>query len=242
MGYAILIKQVSAHDLAWDMPIDVEKLEKAIDMAEESVIEMVRQGKLDFAMKMVLGVLREALVPLVESVNKLATGLAELRERSRELFDSVVELKESTANLERSLRMESAQRRYEVMGLRGEMAHMSFRFTLERICAEYGLSFEPLPPDPYRVDGVVEGERIVALVEIAKMGSERDVEQLLEGARIYEREEGRRPDALVLYVYARKPPAELIELCGEHGIIVDSSPRRVARRLAELDRGLGERA
>ncbi|RLF07411.1 MAG: hypothetical protein DRJ69_07180, partial [Thermoprotei archaeon] len=62
-GHAIFIKQVSAHDLAWDMSIDVEKLEKAIDMAEESVIEMVRQGKLDFAMKMVLGVLREVLVP-----------------------------------------------------------------------------------------------------------------------------------------------------------------------------------
>ena len=176
---------------------------------------MVRRGMLEDAMRFALDNLKTALSPLVRS-------LAELRE--------------SVADLRHGLEIERAQRRDEIRGLRGEVAHLSFRFTLERICAEHGLSFEPLPPEPYRVYGLIEGERIVALVKIARTGSEHDVEQLVEGARIYEREEGRRPGALVLYVYARRPSEELIRLCEEHGIIVDSSPKRIARKLIEMDK------
>ena len=198
--------------------------------------------------------LRENIDRLAGKVDKLAESIADLRDVAArhdeaigeltknvaELTEDVRELRESVADLRRSLEIERTQRRDEIRGLRGEMAHLSFRFTLERICAEHGLSFEPLPPDPYRVDGLIEGKRIVALVEIARTGSERDVEQLVEGARIYEREEGRRPDALVLYIYARRPSEEFVRLCEEHGIIVDSSPRRIARKLAELDRRLAE--
>ena len=72
------------------MSVDAEKLEKAIAEAEGAAIEMVRQGKLDYAMKFVFGTLRECLAPLVESVR---------------------ELRDSTADLERSLREERALRR-----------------------------------------------------------------------------------------------------------------------------------
>ena len=232
---------------------------RALKEARETIAMMVERGDYGAAIEalaatvdkafsrlgeaLVLSVrgLRENIDRLAGEVDKLTEDVRELRESTASLERSVRELRESVADLRRSLEMERAQRRDEIGGLRGEMAHLSFRFTLERICAEHGLSFEPLPPDPYRVDGRIEGRHIVALVEIARTGSERDVEQLVEGARIYEREEGRRPDALVLYVYARRPSEELVRLCEEHGIIVDSSPRRIARKLAELDK-LGREA
>jgi len=110
---------------------------------------------------------------------------------------------------------------------------------LARWCDHYGLKFGALPPEPFRVDGVMEGEHVIALVQMAKKGSEEDVEQLLEGARIYEERIGERPNALVLYVYASRPSEELVRLCERHGIIVDNSPRRIAARLAELEEEMG---
>jgi len=65
------------------------------------------------------------------------------------------------------------------------------------------------------------------------------VGQFLEGADIYEREEGVRPPALVLYVRAKRPPEGVVRLCEEHGIILETSPRSIAARLAELDGKLG---
>ena len=82
------------------------------------------------------------------------------------------------------------------------------------------------------------GERLIALVEVAKTGEEADISQLLEGARIYERMRGEKPNALVLYVYAERPPASLIEEAKKHGIIVDNSPKRIASILAKLDKAL----
>jgi len=110
---------------------------------------------------------------------------------------------------------------------------------LARWCDHYGLKFGALPPEPFRVDGVMEGEHVIALVQMAKKGSEEDVEQLLEGARIYEERVGERPNALVLFIYADRPSEALVKACEERGIIVDNSPRRIARRLAELDERLG---
>ena len=72
-------------------------------------------------------------------------------------------------------------------------------------------------------------------MEVAKTGEEADICQLLEGARIYERMRGEKPNALVLYIYAEKPPASLIEEARKHGVIVDNSPKRIARILAKLD-------
>ena len=43
------------------MSIDVRKLERAAAQAEEVVTELVRQGRLDHAIRVVLGMLREIL-------------------------------------------------------------------------------------------------------------------------------------------------------------------------------------
>jgi len=91
-----------------------------------------------------------------------------------------------------------------------------------------------LPREPFRADAVITGKHVVALVEIATTGDEADVEQLLEGAKIYGRERGEEPNALVLYIGV-KPSGELVEACEEHGIILDNNPRRIVLRLVELD-------
>ena len=198
------------------MSVDVERLRDTLTQAEAAAVEAARRGEFDYALKIIFGTLREILAPLLESVGKLTASVEKLM---------------------LSLKMEREQRKSEPRAIRGEVRHISDRITFERWCARYDLEFTPLPPDPYRVDGVVEGKRLIALVEIGR-GTERDVEQLVEGARIYEEREGKRPDALVLYVYAREPPGETVRICEEHGIIVDCSPKRIAHKLAEMDEKL----
>ena len=203
------------------MPVEVEELEKAVSEAEETAVEMVRHGKLDYAMKVVFGALREVLRPLVESTANLERSVRELR-----------------WSLEREAEL---RRRLEgdVGRLRGEVSHMKLGENLAYWCAKHGLDFEWLPREPFRADAVITGKHVIALVEIATTGDEADVEQLLEGAKIYERERGEKPNALVLYIGVR-PTSELAEACEEHGIILDNSPRKIVLKLAELDEELAE--
>ena len=303
-----------------------EALEKALTQAEETAVELARQGKVEEALRCVFGSVREALLPLAkrsaelqkrmseltENVDRLTADVAELRGAVREqgrqieqltadvaglygvverrgeqierltadirglreiaekhgehighLTASIGELREIvekqgeqierlmkgldelrvrvdelTANLEKEVELRR--------GLEGRVGRVEGRIIefglgerLARWCDHHGLKFGALPPEPFRVDGVVEGERLIALVQIAKTGSEEDVEQLLEGARIYEERMGERPNALVLYVYAGRPSGELVRLCERHGIIVDNSPRRIAKQLVKLDEELG---
>ena len=192
-----------------------ERLSKAISQAEEVALELVRSGRLDEAMRCVFGAIREAMRPLVESVRELRESL----EHERELRKS----------------LEGDVRRLE-----GRIIEFGLGERLARWCADHGLKFGSLPRDLFRVDGVIEGERLLALVQIARTGTEEDVAQLLAGARIYRDRLGEEPNALVLYVYASRPSEELSSMCEEHGIIVDNSPKRIARRLAELDEALKE--
>ena len=231
------------------MPESVEHVERALTKAEEVAVEMVRQGRLDCAMKMVFGAIREALAPLVETVNKLTadvgwlrdgmeeltSNINELRRRVgeltvnvsnlaasvRELRDSVSELRERTSDLEKSIRelgkrtaeLERGARELrwslekevelrrklegDIGRLRGYVLEALLGERLADWCARHGLALEYLPRE-YRADAAVVGEHLVALVQIAEVGDEWDVERLPEGADIYEREEGVRPHALVL--------------------------------------------
>ena len=221
------------------MSIDIRRLEAAAAQAEEAAVELVRQGRLDHAIRVILGMLREALkeglAPLVENVNRLTADVAELRESTASLERSVRELR---WGLEREVEL---RRRLEgdVGRLRGEVSHMKLGGNLAYWCGKHGLDFEWLPRGPFRVDAVITGRHVIALVEMDTTGDEADVEQLLEGAEIYGRERGERPNALVLYIGVR-PSSELAEECEEHGIILDNSPRRIAIKLAELDEELAE--
>lgn len=184
---------------------------------------------------------------LTASVRELRDSVSELRERTSDLERSISELGKHTAELERGARelrwglekeVELRRRLKDDIGrLRGYVLEALLGERLADWCAKHGLALEYLPRE-YRADAAVVSERLVALVQIAEVGDEGDVEQLLEGADIYEREEGVRPHALVLYVRAKRPPEGVVRLCEEHGIILETSPRRIALRLAELDEKL----
>jgi len=150
----------------------------------------------------------------------------------------VEENSRAVEKLRASLEAEGEIRRGEVGRLEGRIVEAELLMGLRDWCSAHGLHVKRLPRDPYRADAVVEGEALIALVEVAKTGSEADVGQLVEAARIYKALRGEKPNALVLYVYAKKPAEELVRECGEHGIIVDNSPKRIALRLAELEEEL----
>ena len=196
--------------------------------------------------------LRKSIAELRPIVEENSRAIAELKERSEENLKAIAELRKSIAELKlmvgensraveelrASLEAEREIRRGEVGRLEGRIVEVELLMGLRDWCSAHGLHVERLPGDPYRADAVVEGEALVALVEVAKTGSEADVGQLVEAARIYEALRGERPNALVLYIYAEKPPEELVRECCEHGIIVDNSPKRIALRLAELEEEL----
>ena len=175
-----------------------------------------------------------------EDMDRLAGEVDKLTEDMRELRESTASLERSVRELRWGLEREVELRRRlegDVGRLRDEVSHMKLGGNLAYWCGKHGLDFEWLPREPFRVDAVITGKRVVALVEIATAGDEADVEQLLEGAEIYGRERGEKPSALVLYIGVR-PSSELVEECKEHGIILDNSPRRIAIRLAKLDEEL----
>ena len=173
---------------------------------------------------------------LLEAVSGLRASIAELKPRTEENLRAISELRKSISELRSSLEAERDIRRGSLARLEGLITQVRLISGLRSWCSSYGLRLEELPAEPYRVDAVIVGERLLALVEVARTGEEADIEQLLEGARIYECLRGEKPNALVLYIYAEKPPAWLVEEARKHDIIVDNSPRRLAKRLAELDK------
>jgi len=193
--------------------------------------------------------LKERTQENAEAIKELRASIAERGKHTRENLRAIAELRASIAELKTrthenlkaiaelraSLEAEIAARKGEAGRLEGLITHTRLILGLMSWCEAYGLRLEELPARPYRVDAAIEGRRVLALVEIAKTGEEADVRQLLEGARTYERLRGERPNALVLYIYAERPPEELVKACEEQGIIVENSPKRIAARLAELE-------
>ena len=228
-----------------ELTSDVQELRESVREQGKQIDELYKSIKEHSKQidKLTLDVreLHESIRKQGEHINRLTSDVRELRESIREQGKHIDELYESVVELRKGLEEEGALRRSvegRVGHLEGRMVEAELRMSLIFWCDRYGLGFEHLPPKPFRVDGVVIGERIVALVEIAKTGAEADIEQLLEGARIYERIRGEKPNALVLYIYAERPPEWLIEEAEKHGIIVDNSPKRIARALAKIEEEL----
>lgn len=172
------------------------------------------------------------------AISELRASIQDLKSRSEENLKAISELRMAVAELRASLRAEADVRGGSIARLEGLITQVRLISGLRAWCSTYGLGLEEVPAEPYRVDAVIVGKRLIALVEVAKTGEEADICQLLEGARIYERMRGEKPNALVLYIYAEKPPASLVEEAKKHGIIVDNSPKRIASILAKLDEEL----
>ena len=225
------------------------RLKKFIqEEVKPSLIEAVRRG--DY--KAIGEIIAEAFKPLISSIEEEGKRIEEIRasleeegKRIEEIRISLIEegkrieeLRKSIAELRSSLEAEIRARKGEAGRLEGFIVQIRLAGQLESWCKAFNLFLTSLPREPYRVDAVIEGEELVALVEIAKTGAEADIEQLLEGARIYEQIKGEKPNALVLYIYAERPPEWLVEEAEKHGIIVDNSPKRIARALAKIEEEL----
>ena len=182
--------------------------------------------------------LRERSEDNLKAIAELRISISELRKSIAELRPVVEESSRAVEKLRASLEAERNIRRGEVGRLEGRIIEVELIGGLRDWCSAHGLHVERLPREPYRVDAIVEGVALKALIEIAKTGSEADIEQLVGAVDIYRRLRGEEPNALVLYIYAERPSEELVKECSEHGIIVENSPKRIAKKLAELDEAM----
>ena len=228
-----------------ELTSDMQELRESVREQGEHIDELYKSIKEHSKQidKLTLDVreLHESIRKQGEHIDRLTFDVRELRESIREQGKHIDKLHESVVELRKGLEEERALRQSvegRVGHLEGRMVEAELRISLTFWCDRYGLGFERLPSEPFRVDGVIIGEHVVALIEIAKTGAEADIEQLLEGARIYEQIRGEKPNALALFIYAEKPPEWLIEEAGKHGIIVDNSPKRIARALARIEEEL----
>jgi len=105
---------------------------------------------------------------------------------------------------------------------------------MARWCKEYDLKVDELPSERFRADAVITGKHVIALIKIAETCNSADIYQLLMSSSLYEQEKGRKPDALILYVYAESPPSRFIRRCEELGVIVSNDVPAIVRRVAEL--------
>ena len=167
----------------------------------------------------------------IEEVDKRLS--ARIEEVDRRLSARLEELSKAVEKTGEQVRALSGH----VARIEGELVEMGLLNALQSACSPLGLVVIRLPRDPFRVDAAIIGPGLLALVEIAKTGQEADLEQLVEGAKTYERIHGERPDLLLLFIYAERPRPELVELARSMGIIVENSPLRIAGLLKERMEG-----
>jgi len=222
-------------------------LEKDPELASK-IISGIFEGLVDLLLKR-----DEELRAMIIEVDKRLS--ARIEELDRRLSARIEEIhRELSARIEEvdrrlSARLEELSKAVEKTGeqvralsghvarIEGELVEMGLLNALQSACSPLGLVVIRLPRDPFRVDAAIIGPGLLALVEIAKTGQEADLEQLVEGAKTYERIHGERPDLLLLFIYAERPRPELVELARSMGIIVENSPLRIAGLLKERMEG-----
>ena len=222
-------------------------LEKDPELASK-IISGIFEGLVDLLLKR-----DEELRAMIIEVDKRLS--ARIEELDRRLSARIEEIhRELSARIEEvdrrlSARLEELSKAVEKTGeqvralsghvarIEGELVEMGLLNALQSACSPLGLVVIRLPRDPFRVGAAIIGPGLLALVEIAKTGQEADLEQLVEGAKTYERIHGERPDLLLLFIYAERPRPELVELARSMGIIVENSPLRIAGLLKERMEG-----
>jgi len=234
------------------MPADVER---ALAQAREAVVEMVRRGRLEEAIGLVLDSLREALAPLVKSVvelresvaglrdrmeelttdiGELREGLAELRDRIGELTANVNELRESVASLERSLREEVELRRRlrgRVDELVGWKTELGVALGLAKWFSKKAPEYEVMEWFRTGADVLIEGRGVLAAVEITRVPHVEDVDQLKNGVGAIKDAWGREPDVLVIWSDSGVVPEEVAEYATKRGVRIVRGHRELKRLL-----------
>ena len=195
------------------MPADVER---ALAQAREAVVEMVRRGRLEEAIGLVLDSLREALTPLVKSV---------------------VELRESVASLERSLREEVELRRRlrgRVNELVGWKTEFGVALGLAKWFSKKAPEYEVMEWFRTGADVLIEGRGVLAAVEITRVPHVEDVNQLKNGVGAIKDAWGREPDVLVIWSDSGVVPEEVAEYAAKRGVRVVRGHRELKRLLDEV--------
>jgi len=231
-------------------------IERRLEEAEDAIARLIEEGRLVEAARTAF---REIFRPLLElsaanvrnidrlseemeqvsrNVNRLSEEASRVLESIDKLSGEVERVSRNVDRLSAELEMEMKIRRGSYGELKGAIVEIRLLDSLSDFCSEHGLRLYALVRERHRVDAMVRGRRLLALVQVAARGSRRDVEQLLEGAEIFRTRVRVEPHALVLFT-AAEPPEEVVEFASKHGVMVEGDPWRVAERLAEIDRELG---
>ena len=67
------------------MPDNAKRVEQALARARDVAVELVRQGRLEEAVRLTLDAVREAMAPLAASVAQLTTARRACESRGREV-------------------------------------------------------------------------------------------------------------------------------------------------------------
>ena len=205
-----------------------------------------------------MGVLKDSMNKVWASINKLSEKIIQLTEAQRhtdkqlrELAERVNELTEAQKRTEERLNelakaQAETERRlselsrivYSLVGevgrIRGELVESRVALDLSFFLTKYGFDvFQHFPDVPY-VDVVVETDGFLALIEICKKFTMKDLDQVIRGARIFEEKEGIRPSVLVVFSYTGEIDKKILEEAKKRGILIEWSTRRLVRRLLKL--------
>jgi len=208
----------------------IQITEERLNEIIKKVIKEVRDELLREIFKDIINILRETM----NSLRELAEAQKKTEERLNELSLEVQKLAEAQKKTEERLNELIG----EVSNLMGEFIEFRVINSLDRILSRYGFVVYSASPELRVIDAVVEAEGFIGLIEICKRCDMKDLRQVVEGARIFEEIEGAKPDALVIYSYMGGTPQDVIEEAKKKKIIVESSIRKLAKRLIEIRKKL----
>ena len=98
----------------------------------------------------------------IKAISELRGAIHDLKSRSEENLMAISELRMAVAELRASLRAEADVRRGSIARLEGLITQVRLISGLRTWCSTYGLGLEEVPAEPYRVDAVIVGERLIA--------------------------------------------------------------------------------
>jgi len=212
--------------LGYTMTISIQITDEQLDKIIKKVVKQVRDEFLREIFKDIIEILRE----IMKTLRELAEAQKRTEERLNALSLEVQKLAEAQKRTEERLNSLIG----EVSNLRGELVEFRVINSLDRLLSRYDFVVYSAPPELKVVDAIVEANGFIGLMEICRKCEMKDVRQVTEGARIFEEIEGIKPDVLIIFSYTGEISKDVVEEAKKKGIIVESSIRRLAKRLVEL--------
>ena len=209
------------------MPVETERLREALAQAEAVAVEAARQGKLDYALRTVFGMLREALAPLVESVRELRESVDKLTMDVGELTKNVDKLAESVADL----RDVVARHDGAIRELRGWRTERDVADRLEAWLGRKAPEYRVIRWLKMGADVLIEGKGILAAVEITTVPYREAVDKVKNAIGAIKEAWGREPDVLIIWSESGVVPPEVADYAAKRGVEVVKGERELKRLL-----------